>query len=90
MEIKYVWDFNRALAQGQFAWPGGYECCFFTADGETLSFPAAQENAGLIRDAIITKDTHSGWRVVQFDILNSEQDEVCAHSGVTITSSNAL
>jgi hypothetical protein len=89
MPIKYVWDFNRALEQGQYAFPGGYECCFFCSDGEALSFPAAQENASLIRDAIITNDRHSGWHVVAFEIVDTEEDLICAHSGVVITSMNS-
>ena len=89
MEIKYVWDFNRALAQGQFAFPGGYECAFYTSDGEVLSYPAAVENASLIRDAIISNDRNSGWHVFAFDIVQSEEDPICAHSGVVISSINS-
>lgn len=80
MLIKSVFDFNKAMFDGPYAWPGGYPLYFIMSDGEALSFKAVEENACLIRDAIIQKD-NSGWRVVSIEV-NYEDDELyCSHSG---------
>lgn len=86
MHIKYVWDLNKALADGKYAWPGGYPLYFITADGGALSFDAVIENAGLIRDAVITQDTHSGWCVCAVDVNWEDTDLVCDHTGNKIES----
>lgn len=86
MEIKAFWQFNKALEQGPYAWPGGYPTYFICGDGEALSFKAAQENAGLVRDAIIQNDRHSGWFVVGFDVNWEDTDLVCSHTGEKIES----
>lgn len=88
MRIRYFWEFNKALDHGPYAWPGGYPCYFLLADGEALSFKAAEENAGLIRDAIITRD-NSGWRVVSLEINWEDGALFCAHSGERIQSAYA-
>lgn len=83
MYIETVFDFNRELAAGPFAWPGGYPRYFITSDGTALSFAAARDNARLIRDAIIGHDD-SGWRVVACGI-NWEDDELfCDQTGERI------
>ena len=86
MNINHVFDFNAALEQSPYTWPGGYPCFFITADGEALSFEAAKENAGLIRDAIVAKDTGSGWRVVAFQINWEDNDLYCSHTDEKIQS----
>lgn len=85
MEIKHVFDFNKALAHGPYAWPGGYPCYFVMSDGEALSFKAAQENAGQIRDAIIAND-RAGWRAVALEINWEDNELTCAHTGERIES----
>lgn len=85
MEIKTVSDFDRALENGPYTWPGGYPIYFLMSDGETLDFDAATSEAEAIREAIREND-NSGWRVVACDI-NWEDDELyCAHSGRKIPS----
>ena len=84
MEIKYVYQFNKALSEGAHAWPGGYPRYFVTADGDALSFASAEENAGLIRDAIIAQDVHSGWRVAGVEINWEDRALTCDHSGAPI------
>lgn len=86
MRIKYVWDFNKALAAGKYAWPGGYPIFFITVDGGALSFDAAIENADLIRDAVITQDTNSGWCVCAAAVNWEDSDLVCDHTGNKIES----
>jgi hypothetical protein len=84
--INYVWDLNKALEHGPYAWPGGYPCYFICADGAPLSFDAVKENAGLVRDAVITKDITSGWQVAAFEINWENTDLTCAHTNVRIPS----
>ncbi|KFG99070.1 hypothetical protein GQ56_0101030 [Burkholderia paludis] len=86
MNIRHVFDFNKAMAHGPYAWPGGYPCYFITSDCEALSFKAAQENAGLVRDAIIANDKHGGWKVIAMDINWEDTNMVCVHSGKPIES----
>ena len=85
MKIERCDQFNLALSQGPYAWPGGYPCFFLLSDGEALSFEAARENAGLIRDAIITK-YNSGWRVVAYDVSWEGPELRCAHTNELIPS----
>jgi hypothetical protein len=89
MEIKYVWDFNKALADGAHVWPGGYPLYFVTADGGALSFASAQENAAQIRDAIIQNDTHGGWCVIGVEVNWEDGELYCDHSGERIESAYA-
>lgn len=86
MNIRHVFDFNKALSDGPYAWPGGYPRYFITSDCEAMSFKTAQENAGLIRDAIITNDKHSGWKVIAVDINWENPDLYCSHSNERIES----
>lgn len=85
MRIKTVFDFNKALSQGPYAWPGGYPCYFICSDGEAMSFDVVVENADLIRDAIINTD-NSGWKVIGIDINYEDDSLYCAHSGELIPS----
>lgn len=86
MNIKHVFDFNKALEVGPYAWPGGYPHYFITSDCEALSFSAAQENAGLVRDAIITNDKHGGWKVIAMTINWEDETLTCSHTDERIES----
>lgn len=86
MKINRVDQFNLALSIGPWAWPGGYPYYFLCSDGEALSFKAAQENAGLIRDAIIANDGSGGWRVLGMDINWEDNDLYCSHTNNKIES----
>jgi hypothetical protein len=86
MNIKHVFDFNKALDIGPYAWPGGYPHYFLCSDLEPLSFESAKKNAGLIRDAIIANDKRSGWMVIAMDINWEDNDLVCYHSNKKIQS----
>lgn len=86
MNIKRVDQFNLALSHGAYAWPGGYPHYFLCADGEALSFEAARDNAGLVRDAIIADDTHSGWRVAGMAVNWEDASLYCAHTEERIPS----
>jgi hypothetical protein len=91
MLIKTLWDFNKVIhnPDGPYAWPGGYPCFFICSDGEALSWEAAEENAGLIRDALIADDRHSGWHVCAFEINWEDPDLYCSHTNERIESAYA-
>lgn len=78
-----VFAFNKALADGPYAWPGGYPLYFLASDGEAISFAAAEQNAPLIRDAIIAK-SRDGWRVVGVCVNWEDGFLFCAHTGEQI------
>lgn len=78
-----VSDFDKALQDGPYAWPGGYPRYFICNDGEALSFKAAQENAELIRCAI-ANNSRDGWQVVACDVNWEDEELQCAHSNARI------
>ena len=84
MKIKHCYEFNKALAGGAYAWPGGYPLYFVTADGGALSFVSAEENAAQIRDALIARDTSSGWCVMALETNWEDRNLTCDHSGARI------
>jgi len=87
--MKYTADnFVRDLAE-PYAWPGGYPRYFITADGGALSYAAAETERRLIRRAIRTNDTRSGWRVVACDVNWEDPDLYCDHTGARIESAYA-
>ena len=76
-------QFNAALKVGAYAWPGGYPLFFLMADGEALSFSAAQDNAAEIRDSI-RRGFRDGWRPVACDVNWEDAEMRCAHTGARI------
>lgn len=81
-------QFNLALSQGGYSWPGGYPLYFVMADGESLAFDVAglPDVAPLIRDAIIA-GPHAGnddWRVVAVAINWEDEKLKCVHTGRAI------
>lgn len=77
-------QFNADLAE-PYAWPGGYPRYFIASDGEALSYAAAREHAGSIRDAI-AGHCDDGWRVVACDINWENTALYCAHTNARIGS----
>lgn len=93
MNTFTVKDFDEALKNGPYAWPGGYPLFFLLSDGETLGFQAAIDNAEEIRWAIENPDTkwnwngrNSGWRVDAVAINWEDEFMVCCHDGDPIPS----
>ena len=64
--INSVEEFESALKNGPFAWPGGYPLYFVTADCDAVSFDAVKENAELCKgESLIpaqTQRTGGLWR----------------------------
>jgi hypothetical protein len=79
-----VQKFNSDLEGGAYTSIGCYPKYFITADGSTLSFKSAKENAELIRGEIRDGD-FLGWHVVACDV-NWESFLYCDHSGEQIES----
>lgn len=86
--IKTVADFDSALANGPWAWPGGYPMYFVTSDGAALSFAAAEAEAELIRESIAS-GANDGWRVVAVDVNWEDSELYCDHTGNRIESAYA-
>lgn len=80
-DINTVFDFNKALAAGPYAWPGGYEHYFICSDGGAVCWEAVIENQHEIRDAVIGKDDTGGWRVVAMDVNWEDPCLYCDHTG---------
>jgi hypothetical protein len=78
-------DFDQAIDNGPYAWPGGYPLFFVMSDGDSLGFQAAVDNADEIRQAILNYD-NSGWRVVACCINYDDDFLVCCHDGDPIPS----
>lgn len=74
-----VEKFKEALANGPYAWPGGYPMYFVMADGEALSFKAAEENKDLIIYAI-ENNSKDDWHVIGYDINWEDENMLCIHS----------
>lgn len=85
MEIRNVFDFNKALEIGPYSWPGGYPLYFITADCGVLSWQAAIDEQALIRDAIIG-GYDDQWRIVAMQINYEDSDLYCDHTGDKIES----
>lgn len=86
VDIKEFWEFNKCLMDIGRRIDGGYPTYFVCSDGEALSFDAAKENAGLIRDAIITNDKWSGWRVCTMTVNWEDTELYCSHTNKLIES----
>ncbi len=78
-------DFDDAIDNGPYVWPGGYPLFFVMSDGDSLGFQAAVDNADEIREALINHDDH-GWLVTACCINYEDDFLVCCHDGDPIPS----
>jgi hypothetical protein len=88
MEIRTLEDFDKALANGAYAWPGGYPLYFVMEDGEAMSFDAAKAEAERIREAI-AGSWGDGWRAIALEVNWEDAELYCCHSGERIPSAYA-
>jgi len=82
-ELNTVADVKAALRAGEFAWPGGYQMFFITADGAPLSFQTVRaEFHHIVWD--IRNKCSTGWRVCAVDINYEDGELFDAHTGERI------
>lgn len=89
MDIQSISDFRRAMRHGPYAWPGGYQCYFVMADGETLSFEAAKACRRDILQSFAMGWHNNGWRPIALEI-NWEEELYCVHTGKPIPASYGI
>lgn len=86
--IKTVADFDAALEQGPYAWPGGYPLYFVLEAGEALSFDTAKEEADRIREELRDK-CDPEWRPIAVEVNWEDPHLYCAHTNRRIESAYA-
>lgn len=79
-------EIKTALRSGQYAWPGGYQQFFLTADGAVLSFDAVRSEWREVVWAHINNDKRCGWYIEAADVNWEDADLVCDHTGEPIPS----
>lgn len=87
MLINSISDFRKAMRNGPYAWPGGYQCWLVTSDGACLSFEAAKAERRNILEALASNDKGSGWQVfrVECEANGDWPDGVyCDHTNVEL------
>ncbi len=73
-DITTAEDFRKALADGPYAWPGGYPIFFVCENGDTLSHAGAvQETEALLEAIADGSDT----RPVAYDINWEDESLYC-------------
>lgn len=89
--VETVADLKACLRAGDYAWPGGYQLAYITADGGLLHPDTVRAELSQIVDAIWTNDRSSGWRIVGMT-GEHEMDfpAYCYHTGRKIWSDPGL
>ena len=89
MKISNKYQFLSILAEGPWAWPGGYPLFFVTSDGEALSFRSAECEQEAICEALTAGDSNNCWFVIGVEINYEDAELYCCHSGERIESAYA-
>jgi hypothetical protein len=81
--IKTVNDLKATLRNGEYAWPGGYQLGFITADGGLICFDCVKEE---LRNVIwsIQNRVNDGWLVDMVAVIEHDFDGhavCCEHCG---------
>jgi hypothetical protein len=79
-------DIKTRLRLGEYAWPGGYPCFFFTADGSVLSFATVRAEWRCVVAAHLSHDKRSGWYVDGVDVNWEDNALFDDHTGKRIES----
>jgi len=82
-QIQTVGDLDRALADGPYAWPGGYPKYFITEDGGALSYNTVMQEYSSVTRAIGYNESPE-WRVIGVDINWEDPDLRDDHTGEPI------
>lgn len=83
MLINTVSDYKATLRQGEFAWPGGYQCYLVTSDGAALCYTCGKAEFRNVISSIKHRQ-NDGWRCVGADINWEDNDLCCDHCGKQI------
>lgn len=83
MNINTRGDLDRALAEGPYAWPGGYPKYFITEDGGALNFDTVKNEYASVSHAI-EHGYEPEWRVIAMDINWEDPDLRDDHTGEMI------
>ena len=78
-------QFEEALKNGSYAWPGGYPLYLLMADGGTMHIKCAEKNRENIVDSIKT-DTRDGWLPAAVDVNYEDEDMICCQCNEKIES----
>ena len=89
MKISNKHQFAAIIAEGPWAWPGGYPLFFVTSDGEALSFRSAEQEQETISEAIAEGRKDDSWFVIGVEINYEDAELYCCHSGERIESAYA-
>lgn len=87
MKINTISDFEKALENGPYAFPGGYPLFFICEDGGILSHQAATDEKELVISAIQDNDDPQ-WRVIYVDINYEDRHLYCDHTNQQIESAH--
>ena len=78
-------EFEDALSNGSYAWPGGYPMFLLMEDGEAMHIKCAEENRACIVDSI-DNDLNNGWKPAAVDVNWEDDKLVCCQCGKEIES----
>ena len=82
--------FNEALANGPYAWPGGYPLFFVMGDGEAMSFKACEaERERIAAELADTEHGDAEWSPIALKINWEDAALYCVHTNERIESAYA-
>jgi hypothetical protein len=86
IETMNAQEFETALENGRYAWPGGYPLYFIMGDGEAVAFSYIAENASEARAAIANSEKRDEWFPVAVAVNWEDSDLICGATGARIES----
>lgn len=86
--IRNVHQLAMVVANGAYAWPGGYPIYFLAADGEPVCFQCVKQNKAETY-AAFEEGGDREWLMVVADINWEDPDKFCAHCENRIESAYA-
>jgi len=90
MRIESFEEFEKALADGPYAFPGGYPLYFVMSDGEAMSFKAAVAEKERIREAFEDRSSSDrDWIPMGVEINYEDANLYCCHTNERIESAYA-
>lgn len=84
-----VAEFDAALKQGKYTSVGSYPLFFMNAEGDALSWSAANKHRGLVRAALKHPGSNRQWEVVAHGVNWEDPNLFCSHTDKRIESAYA-